>query len=123
GEVDPVLQIPRLQEAYFNRFPDYPRGITVPAIVEESSRKVVTNDYPSITIDFNLEWKQHHREGAPELYPEHLREEMEPVMKRIFTEVNNGVYRTGFAGSQQAHDEAYERLWTALDWLEERLST
>lgn len=123
GEVDPVLGIPRLQDAYFNRFPNYPRGITVPAIVEESSKKVVTNDYPSITIDFNLEWKQFHREGAPELYPEHLREEMAPVMKRIFTEVNNGVYRTGFAGSQDAHNEAYERLWAALDWLEERLSS
>ncbi|AGG66615.1 glutathione S-transferase family protein [Corynebacterium callunae] len=123
GEVDPVLQIPRLQEAYFNRFPDYPRGITVPALVEESSKKVVTNDYPSITIDFNLEWKKFHREGAPDLYPAELREEMAPVMKRIFTEVNNGVYRTGFAGSQEAHNEAFERLWVALDWLEERLST
>lgn len=122
GEVDPVLGIPRLQDAYLNRFPDYPRGITVPAIVEESSKKVVTNDYPSITIDFSLEWQQFHREGAPDLYPEHLREEMEPVMKRIFTEVNNGVYRTGFAGSQEAHAEAYERLWVALDWLEERLA-
>ena len=45
GGVDPVLQIPRLQDAYFARFPDYPRGITVPAIVEEASGKVVTNDY------------------------------------------------------------------------------
>ncbi|MGC2864939.1 glutathione S-transferase family protein [Corynebacterium glutamicum] len=123
NHLDPVLQIPRLQDAYFNRFPDYPRGITVPAIVEESSKKVVTNDYPSITIDFNLEWKQFHREGAPDLYPAELREEMAPVMKRIFTEVNNGVYRTGFAGSQEAHNEAYKRLWVALDWLEDRLST
>ena len=43
-------------------------------------------------------------------------------MQRVFTEVNNGVYRCGFAGSQEAYDEAYDRLWTALDWLEERLA-
>ena len=43
-------------------------------------------------------------------------------MERVFTEVNNGVYRCGFAGSQAAYDAAYDRLWTALDWLEERLA-
>lgn len=43
-------------------------------------------------------------------------------MQRVFTEVNNGVYRCGFAGSQSAYEQAYDRLWTALDWLEERLA-
>jgi glutathionyl-hydroquinone reductase len=123
GGKDPVLGIERLQEAYFKRFPDYPRGITVPAIVEEASGVVVTNNYPQITLDFATEWTEYHREGAPDLYPEHLREEMAVVNKRVFTEVNNGVYRCGFAGSQEAYDKAYDRLWTAMDWLEERLST
>lgn len=120
---DPETGLTRLQEAYFNRFPDYPRGITVPAIVETASRKVVTNDYPSIPVDFLLEWKEHHREGAPDLYPELLRDEIDRMTKWLFTEVNNGVYRTGFAGSQEAYDEAYDRLWDALDWLEDHLST
>ena len=44
------------------------------------------------------------------------------MMERVFTEVNNGVYRCGFAGTQDAYDEAYDRLWTAMDWLEERLA-
>jgi glutathionyl-hydroquinone reductase len=123
GGKDPVLGIERLQEAYFKRFPDYPRGITVPAIVEESTGKLVTNDFPWITHDFSFEWREHHREGAPDLWPADLREEMEEVMGRVFTEVNNGVYRCGFAGSQEAYEEAYDRLWTALDWLEERLTT
>ncbi|AKK02946.1 glutathione S-transferase family protein [Corynebacterium epidermidicanis] len=123
GGLDPVLQIPRLQEAYFNRFPNYPRGITVPAIVDIETKQVVTNDYASITLDFNSEWKQFHREGAPDLYPEELREEIDAVNKRVFTEVNNGVYRCGFAGTQEAYGKAYDRLFTALDWLEERLST
>ncbi len=122
GGVDPVLGIPRLKDAYEKRFPGYPRGITVPAIVEVSTGKVITNNFPQITLDFSTEWKEFHREGAPDLYPEELREEMDKVMKRIFTEVNNGVYRCGFAGTQEAYDSAYDRLFTALDWLEERLA-
>ncbi|MEV4319000.1 glutathione S-transferase C-terminal domain-containing protein [Actinocrispum sp. NPDC049592] len=119
---DPVLGIERLQEAYFKREPDYPRGITVPAIVDIPSGAVATNDFAQITLDFSTEWREYHREGAPDLLPEDLRDEMEVVMKRVYTEVNNGVYRCGFAGSQEAYDDAYDRLWTALDWLEQRLT-
>ncbi|MBP3035361.1 glutathione S-transferase C-terminal domain-containing protein [Arthrobacter sp. zg-ZUI100] len=119
---DPVLGIERLQEAFFRRDPGYSRGITVPAIVDIPSGAVVTNNFPQITEDFSTEWTQFHREGAPDLLPaEHL-EELRAVNKRIFTEVNNGVYRCGFAGSQDAYDAAYDRLWTAMDWLEDRLS-
>lgn len=119
---DPVLGMERLQEAYFRRFPDYPRGITVPAVVEESTGKLVTNDFPWITHDLFHEWREHHRADAPDLWPVDLREEMEQVMERVFTEVNNGVYRCGFAGSQDAYEKAYDRLWTTMDWLEERLT-
>ncbi|MBE0009194.1 MULTISPECIES: glutathione S-transferase family protein [unclassified Arthrobacter] len=119
---DPVLGIERLQEAFFKRDPEYPRGITVPAIVDVPSGAVVTNNFPQITLDFSTEWKDFHREGAPDLYPEKLRAEIDEVSKRIFTEVNNGVYRCGFAGSQEAYNDAYDRLFAAMDWLEERLS-
>nr|WP_235532599.1 glutathione S-transferase C-terminal domain-containing protein [Nocardioides sp. Root140] len=122
GGVDPVLGYERLQQAYFARFPDYPRGITVPAIVDVPTKGVVTNDFPQITHDLFFEWRDHHRPDAPNLWPDDLREEMESVMKRVFTEVNNGVYRCGFAGSQESYDAAYDRLWTAMDWLEERLT-
>lgn len=123
GGVDPVLGIERIQQAYFAYDPEYPRGITVPVIVDVTTGKVVTNDYAQITLDFSTEWTALHREGAPDLYPEHLRAEMDQVMRRIYTEVNNGVYRCGFAGTQEAYDSAYDRLWTALDWLEERLAS
>jgi putative glutathione S-transferase len=123
GGVDPVLGIERLQQAYFRRFPDYPRGITVPAIVDVPSGMVVTNDYPQITLDFSTEWTEYHRDGAPDLYPEALRDEIDEVSRRVFTEVNNGVYRCGFAGTQEAYEAAYDRLFTALDWLSERLAS
>ncbi len=119
--VDPVLGIGRLQEAYVARVPGYPRGITVPAIVDVPSGQVVTNDFPWITHDLFFEWRDFHRPDAPDLWPADCREEMQDVMDRVFTEVNNGVYRCGFAGSQEAYDEAYDRLWSTMDWLEERL--
>jgi putative glutathione S-transferase len=122
GGVDPVLKIPRLQDAYFKRFPDYPKGITVPAIVDVRSGAVVTNDFAQMTLDLSTEWTAYHRDGAPQLYPEDLRAEIDEVNKRVYTEINNGVYRCGFAGSQQAYDAAYDRLFTALDWVSDRLA-
>ncbi|MBN9634805.1 MAG: glutathione S-transferase C-terminal domain-containing protein, partial [Actinobacteria bacterium] len=122
GGVDPVLKIPRLQDAYFKRDPNYPKGITVPAIVDVPTGAVVTNDFPQLTLDLSTEWTAYHRDGAPQLYPEYLRAEIDEVAQRVYTEINNGVYRCGFAGSQEAYDAAYDRLFTALDWLTERLS-
>ena len=122
GGVDPVLMIPRLQNAYFKRFPDYPKGITVPAIVDIPTGAVVTNDFAQMTLDFSTQWTAHHRDGAPDLYPEPLRAEIDEVSKRVYTEINNGVYRCGFAGSQQAYEAAYDRLFAALDWVSDRLA-
>ncbi|MFC0315593.1 glutathione S-transferase family protein [Gordonia phosphorivorans] len=123
GGVDPVLGIPRLQDAYFARIPGYPKGITVPAIVDERSGAVVTNNFPQITLDFETEWVDFHRPGAPVLYPEDLREEIDAVNAVVYRDVNNGVYRCGFAGSQSAYDAAYDQLFSRLDWLSERLAT
>ncbi len=122
GGKDPVLGIERLQEAFFARIPDYPKGITVPAMVDIPTGQVVTNDFPWITHDLFFEWEDYHGEDAPDLWPDAVRDEMDEVMERVFTEVNNGVYRCGFAGSQEAYDAAYDRLWAAMDWLEGRLA-
>jgi glutathionyl-hydroquinone reductase len=122
GGRDPVLGIERIQDAYFARFPDYPRGITVPAIVDIPTGQVVTNDYARITLDLSLEWKDHHRPGAPDLYPITHRQEIDEWIDALFTDVNNGVYRCGFAGSQDAYDEAYHQLFARLDALSEHLA-
>lgn len=122
GGTDPVLGIERLQDAYLARDPQYSRGITVPAMVDVPSGQVVTNDYAQITLDMSTQWTEHHRPGAPDLYPAALREQIDEINERVFTEVNNGVYRCGFAGSQEAYDAAYARLFASLDWLEDRLS-
>jgi len=91
--------------------------------VDVPTGEVVTNDFAQLTLDLSTQWTAHHRDGAPDLYPEPLRDEMDEVMQRVYTEVNNGVYRCGFAGEQEAYDAAYDRLWSAMDWLEDRLAT
>ncbi|WP_327093505.1 glutathione S-transferase C-terminal domain-containing protein [Nocardia vinacea] len=121
--VDPVLGIARLRDAYLARFLDYPRGITVPAVVDVPTGQVVTNDYAQITLDFATEWTALHRPGAPQLYPQELRAEIDEVNLAVFRDVNNGVYRCGFAGTQDAYEAAYDRLFARLDWLSERLTT
>ena len=122
GGKDPVLGIERLQEAYFKRIPDYPRGITVPAIVDTRDGAVVTNDFGQITLDLSSQWTEFQRDGAPDLYPEHLRAEIDELNDWMLHRVNNGVYKVGFAGSQEAYEKEYHLLWEALDELEERLS-
>ncbi|MBM2621580.1 glutathione S-transferase C-terminal domain-containing protein [Actinoplanes sp. LDG1-06] len=119
---DPVLGIERLQEAYFKRFPGYDKGITVPAMVDVPTGQVATNDFAQITIDLSLEWTRYHREGAPQLYPAELREQIDKVNRFVFADVNNGVYRAGFAGTQEAYEQAYGRLFAGLDKLSELLA-
>ena len=122
GGVDPVLRVPRLKDAYEKRFPGYPKGITVPAIVDERSGQVVTNDFAQITLDLSLEWTDHHRAGAPDLYPEPLRAEIDQVDDVVYRDVNDGVYRAGFAGTQASYEKAYRALFERLDWLGDRLA-
>lgn len=121
GGEDPVLGIHWLREAYEKRQPGYERGITVPAIVDIPTGKVVTNDFKQITLDLSTEWRSHHREGAPDLYPEPLRDEIDVVGEVIYREVNNAVYEAGFAGSQRSYERAYHTLFARLDHLEGRL--
>jgi putative glutathione S-transferase len=119
---DPVLGIERLQEAFFKRDPEYPRGITVPAFVDIPTGQVVTNDFAQMTLDMSTEWTAYHRDGAPELYPEKLRDEIDDVAQKVFTDVNNAVYQCGFAKSQEAYEHSYRKLFSRLDWLSERLA-
>ena len=123
GEVDPVLGMHWLREAYERAVPGYDRGVTVPAIVEISSGAVVSADYRQITLDMEHEWTACHRPGAPDLYPEKLRDEIEEVSGLVYEDLNNGVYRCGFATTQAAYEEAYGKLFARLDWLSERLAT
>lgn len=123
GNVDPVLGIQYISEVYLNADSAYTGRPTVPAIVDLQDKKVVNNDYFRLTNYFETVWAPFHKENAPDLYPEELREEIDALSDVIFHEVNNGVYKCGFAQSQEAYEEAYDVLFNRLDALEERLST
>ncbi|MFC7304390.1 glutathione S-transferase family protein [Streptomyces monticola] len=119
---DPVLGIRYLHEAYDAREKDYPGGVSVPAIVDVPSGQLVTNDYQQITLDFTTEWSALHRTGAPDLYPEPLRAEIDEVMDGIYRDVNNGVYRTGFAHEQSEYERACHDVFRRLEQVSQRLA-
>ncbi|MDQ3628861.1 MAG: glutathione S-transferase C-terminal domain-containing protein [Actinomycetota bacterium] len=123
GDVDPVLAIGFLAEAYDARRDDYTNGVSVPAVVDVRSGQLVTNDIHQITLDLSSQWTDYHRAGAPDLYPQDWREEIDAVMARVYTDLNDAVYGAGFARSQKAYGRAYGAVFDCLDWLSERLAT
>ncbi|MFD8612349.1 glutathione S-transferase family protein [Streptomyces sp. NPDC059631] len=122
GGRDPVLGIRFLSEAYDRREAGYPGGVSVPAVVDVPSGELVTNDYQQITLDLATEWTALHRPGAPDLYPRALRDEIDTVMGEVYEDVNNGVYRAGFATGQEEYERAYEGVFRRLELLARRLA-
>lgn len=119
---DPVCNFQFLSEAYLRTDPAYTGRYTVPCIWDRQTQRLVTNNYPDITIDFETQFTAFHRPGAPDLYPERLRADIDEVSQIVYREVNNGVYRAGFATSQAAYEAAVDGLFARLDWLEARLA-
>jgi putative glutathione S-transferase len=118
---DPVLGIRYLSEAYDKRETGYPGGVSVPAIVDVPSGRLVTNDFQQITLDLATEWRALHRPGAPDLYPEARRAEIDEVMADVYRDVNNGVYRAGFATGQEEYEAACAGVFRRLELLAPRL--
>ncbi|KPV45382.1 glutathione S-transferase family protein [Alicyclobacillus ferrooxydans] len=123
GGVDPVLGIRYLSEIYLHTDPDYTGRPTVPVVVDVKEGRAVNNDYFRLTNDLETVWLPFHGEQSPDLYPAHLRNEIDTLNDTIYHDVNNGVYKCGFARSQEAYEDAYGVLFARLDELEERLST
>src|SRR5205823_1271052 len=119
---DPVNGFAFLSEAYLATDPSYQGRYTVPCIWDRVTRRLVTNNFPDITIDFETQFTAYHRPGAPDLYPLHLRPEVDAIDELIYHDVNNGVYKAGFATTQAAYEEAFDALFARLDWLEDRLT-
>lgn len=122
-DVDPVLRIHYLGEAYLKADPEYSKRATIPALVDVTTGKVVNNDYHTLTNQFEVAFKPYQKKNAPDLYPIDLRDDIDNLNRILFHEVNNAVYQAGFAESQEAYEEAYDKLFKRLDWLEERLAT
>ncbi len=119
---DPLYNESLVRAFYFRVDPDYAGRFTVPILWDTERGTMVSNESSEIirmlTTEFDA-WS-----SAPELdlYPEPLRQEIDAVNARIYDTVNNGVYKCGFAKSQQAYEEAFHALFDSLDWLEQRLT-
>ncbi|WP_010260040.1 glutathione S-transferase family protein [Treponema primitia] len=123
GAVDPVLKVKYLSDLYLASDPNYQGRFTVPAIVDIPSGTVVNNDYFNLSYYWETVWQDFHKPDAPDLFPEKLRQDIQELNSIIFHDVNNGVYKAGFARGQAAYEAAYHRVFKRLDWLDGRLST
>ena len=110
-----------LHQVYTKAKPDYSGRVTVPVLWDKQTKTIVSNESPEIIRMFNAAFDE---VGAVQgdYYPEHLRSEIDALNDRIYTTVNNGVYRCGFATTQAAYEEAITPLFDTLDWLEDILS-
>ena len=118
---DPLIGATYLYEIYLQADPSYTGLVTVPTLWDRKQSTIVSNESSEIIRMFNSAFDE---VGAKpgDYYPEELRAEIDEVNELVYHAINNGVYRTGFATSDEAYKEAYDRLFDALDTLEERLS-
>ncbi|MBT5674307.1 MAG: glutathione S-transferase family protein [Rhodospirillaceae bacterium] len=96
--------------------------VTVPVLWDKKRRTIVSNESSEIIRMLNSAFDDVGANGA-DLYPTELRGDIDRVNERVYRSVNNGVYRAGFARSQEAYEEAFDELFEALDMLEARLAT
>ena len=118
---DPVNGFAFLREAYLATDPNYVGRHTVPAVWDRVTRRIVTNDYHTITLQLETEFEAF-ADTSVDLYPRHLRAEIDRLNAEVYERVNNGVYKAGSASSQAAYDEAFEALFAELDALDRRLA-
>lgn len=118
---DTVNNAELLHEIYTAAQKDYSGRVTVPVLWDKETRTIVSNESSEIIRMLNNAFDE---VGAipGDYYPEPLRAEIDALNDRIYTTVNNGVYKSGFATTQEAYEQAVEPLFETLDWLDARLS-
>tara|TARA_B100001123_G_scaffold257101_1_gene286639 strand:+ start:1297 stop:2244 length:948 start_codon:yes stop_codon:yes gene_type:complete len=107
-----------MHELYTQADPDYTGRVTVPVLWDSKEQTIVNNESSEIMRLFNAV----HAHNDADCYPPQHREAIDAVNERVYHTVNNGVYKAGFATTQDAYDEAYGELFDSLDWLEETLA-
>jgi putative glutathione S-transferase len=117
---DTLYDLDYLHEIYTRADPNYSGRVTVPVLWDKQLNTIVSNESAEIIRMLNSAFDAW-GDASINLYPERLRGEIDGVNALVYPSVNNGVYRAGFAGTQQAYEEAFKELFAALDALEERL--
>ena len=120
-EPDPINGYKYLLDAYLKTDPDYSDRVTVPVLWDKQENRAVNNESSEIIRMLNSEFNEFAGNPDLDLYPEPLRAEIDELNDRIYNSINNGVYRSGFATTQEAYEEAFVELFEALDMMDDRL--
>lgn len=118
---DPVNGFTYLHQVYTANDPAYTGRVSVPVLWDRKTGRIVSNESAEIIRMLNSEFDDL-TGNTDDYYPEDLRNEIDLVNERVYETVNNGVYRSGFARTQEAYEEAVTELFDTMDWLEDRLS-
>lgn len=119
---DPVMGAEYLHQLYTRARPGMTGRVTVPLLWDQATNTIVSNESSEIIRMFNTAYDGLAAKPG-DYYPAPLRGEIDAVNARVYATVNNGVYRAGFATTQEAYEAAVLPLFEALGWLEEHLST
>jgi putative glutathione S-transferase len=117
---DRLFKLPFLRDIYLKADPRISGRVTVPVLWDKARDTIVSNESSEIIRMFNSAFDGI-TGNAEDFWPEDLREAIEPVNARIYDTLNNGVYKSGFATTQEAYDEAVAEVFETLDWLDARL--
>lgn len=119
---DPIHGAQYLHQIYTAAEPSYTGRVTVPVLWDRASATIVSNESAEIIRMFNAAFDGIGAKPG-DYYPQALRAEIDALNTRIYDNVNNGVYKAGFATTQHAYDEAVRPLFETLDWLDARLAS
>jgi glutathionyl-hydroquinone reductase len=119
---DRLHGLPFARDLYRLAQPGVTTRVTVPILWDRETNAIVSNESSEIIRMFNAAFDGLTGDGQ-DFWPQDLRAEIEPVNARIYDTLNNGVYKSGFATTQSAYDDAVHALFDTLDWLEARLSS
>ncbi|HEB86249.1 MAG TPA: glutathione S-transferase family protein [Gammaproteobacteria bacterium] len=118
---DTVNGCKTLLELYQMVDADFDGVVTVPVLWDKKRRTIVNNESSEIIRMFNSAFNEWGRADL-DFYPRQQRDKIDAINKTVYDDINNGVYRSGFAKSQMAYEQAYDHLFAALDEIEQRLS-
>lgn len=119
---DRLFQYDFAREIYLATDPQISTRVTVPILWDKQRGTIVSNESSEIIRMFNSAFNDITGDQT-DYWPANLRDQIEQVNARVYSDVNNGVYKAGFATTQSAYDEAVETLFNTMDWLEKRLAT
>lgn len=114
---DPVNQANYLYEIYQKHDPHYSGRVTVPVLWDKQKKVIVNNESADIIRMFNQAFHQI-TPNQDDYYPENLQDAIQSINDFVYENINNGVYRCGFATTQEAYEQAYKNLFVALDKIE-----